>query len=135
MLNTDVSPPRLIDVLADGAITELEPVFAPRTRFRSPYADYGGREDVIHLVGQIRQVLGDVRTVRQLADGEATMTAFEARVGDETVQGVLVEERDDDGRLADAMLTVRPYAGLRASMRAMQELMDASPLPSRRHQA
>ncbi len=35
------------------------------------------------------------------------------------------EEHDDAGRLVDAMLTLRPYAGLRAAMRAMDELMAA----------
>ena len=48
---------------------------------------------------------------------------FDARVPGEDVQGVLYEEHDDAGRLVDAMLTLRPYAGLRAAMRAMQELM------------
>jgi hypothetical protein len=131
---SDASPPRLIDVFADESITDVEPVLASRARLRSPYADYTGREDVVHLVGQIRQVLEDLRVVRQLADAETTMSAFEASVGAEAVQGVLVEQRDDDGRLADAMLTVRPYAGLRAAMRAMQGLMEGSPLPSRRDQ-
>ncbi|HYH89474.1 MAG TPA: hypothetical protein VEX67_09580 [Solirubrobacteraceae bacterium] len=51
------------------------------------------------------------------------MTMFDARVPGERVQGVLYEEHDDAGRLIDAMLTLRPYAGLRAAMRAMQELM------------
>jgi hypothetical protein len=48
------------------------------------------------------------------------------------VQGVLCEEHDDQRRVIDAMLVVRPYAGLRVAMRAMGELMEASPLPSAR---
>jgi hypothetical protein len=60
------------------------------------------------------------------------MTRFAARVvSGEEVQGVLVEQHDDAGRLVEAMLTLRPYAGLRASMRAMQPLLEASPLPGR----
>jgi hypothetical protein len=49
---------------------------------------------------------------------------------DGDVQGVLVEQDDETGALVDAMLTIRPYAGLRASMQAMQALMEDSPLPS-----
>jgi hypothetical protein len=128
---SNASRTRLVDALADRSI-DIAAMLAQHTRFRSPYADYRGREDVVHLVDQIRHVLGDLHRHRQLADARTTMTAFEARVGDEAVQGVLVEERDDDGRIADAMLTVRPYAGLRAAMRAMQALMEESPLPSRR---
>jgi hypothetical protein len=51
---------------------------------------------------------------------------------DEDVQGVLCEERGDECRVIDAMLTIRPYAGLRTAMRAMGGLMEASPLPSAR---
>jgi hypothetical protein len=120
----------LIDLLTDRSIDGADALFAEQTRFRSPYADYRGREDVVHLVGHIRRVLADARTVRQFRDAHTTISVFEARVGDHEVQGVLVEERDDAGRLADTMLTLRPYAGLRAAMGAMQALLDESPLPS-----
>ena len=121
----------LIDLLTDSSIDGPDALFAEQTRFRSPFADYRGREDVVHLVGHIRRVLTDARTVRQFGDADTTVSVFEARVGEHEVQGVLVEERDDVGRLADVMLTVRPYAGLRAAMGAMQALLDESPLPSR----
>ena len=121
----------LIDLLTGGSIDDADALFAEQTRFRSPYADYRGRADVVHLVGHIRRVLTDARTVRQFGDADTTVSVFEARVRDQEVQGVLVEERDGAGRLADAMLTVRPYAGLRAAMGAMQALLDESPLPSR----
>jgi hypothetical protein len=120
----------LIDLLTDPSIDDADALFAEQARFRSPFADYRGREDVVHLVGHIRRVLADARTVRQFGDAGTTVSVFEARVGEHDVQGVLVEQRDDAGRLADAMLTVRPYAGLRAAMRAMRALLDESPLPS-----
>ena len=121
----------LIDLLTDNSIADADGLFAEQTRFRSPFADYRGRGDVVHLVGHIRRVLADARTVRQFGDADTTVSVFEARVGEHEVQGVLVEERDAAGRLADTMLTVRPYAGLRAAMGAMQVLLDESPLPSR----
>ena len=121
----------LIDLLTDNSIADADGLFAEQTRFRSPFADYRGREDVVHLVGHIRRVLTDARTVRQFGDADTTVSVFEARVGEHEVQGVLIEERDAAGRVADTMLTVRPYAGLRAAMGAMQVLLDESPLPSR----
>lgn len=121
----------LIDVLADPSAAPADALHEG-VRFRSPYADYAGRADVAHLVGLIRQALVDLRTVRRLGSGPDTMTQFEARVvTGEEVQGVLVE-RHEDGELVEAMLTLRPYAGLRASMRAMQPLLEASPLPGHR---
>jgi hypothetical protein len=100
-------------------------------RFRSPFADYAGRADVGHLLGLVRQVLVELRPTLQLGERGQTLTMFEARVAGGDVQGVLHERRDASGRLVDAMLTVRPYAGLRAAMRAMEELMAGAPLPSR----
>jgi DNA-binding HxlR family transcriptional regulator len=75
-----------------------------------------GRADVAHLVGLIREVLVQVTSVHRLHEDAITMSLFEARVADSEVQGVLVEQHDDTGRLADAMLTIRPYDGLRASI-------------------
>jgi hypothetical protein len=125
---------RLIDLLKTPAIGDAESLFAPQTRFRSPFTDYTRREDVVHLLGQICQVLTDVQVTSELHGADTTMSAFDARVAGEEVQGVLVEHRDGGGRLTDAMLTLRPYSGLRASMRAMQALMEESPLPSHRDQ-
>ena len=119
----------LIDALTTA---DRDAPLASAVRFRSPFADYHGRDDVAHLVQLIRDVLGDVRVGRRLQGGADTMSVFEAQVADTTVQGVLVETRDDEGAVADAMLTIRPYAGLRTAMAAMLEQLDADPLPSRR---
>ena len=126
----DPTSRRLIDALADPASPGVTDLVDDRVRFRSPFADYVGRGDVAHLVGLIREVLVDLRPARQLDEGTTTMSVFDARVADGDVQGVLCEERDEEGLLIDAMLTIRPYAGLRAAMRAMQALLEAAPLPS-----
>jgi hypothetical protein len=122
----------LIDVLRDPELAGLDELLDDEVRFRSPYADYAGRADVRHLFGLIRQVLVELAPTLQLSGPAQTLTMFDARVAGEAVQGVLHEERDGAGRVVDAMLMLRPYAGLRAAMRAMQELMDDAPLPSAR---
>lgn len=123
---------RLIDAFADPSSAGVEQTFDDDIRFRSPFADYAGRADVAHLVALIRNVLVKVEPVRQLHEQEVTISLFEARVAEEDVQGFLFEERDANGRLVDVMLTIRPYGGLRASMKAMQARMEAAPLPSAR---
>jgi hypothetical protein len=62
-----------------------------------------GRADVAHLVGPIREVLVQVTPVHRLYEDAITMRLFEAHVADSEVQGVLVEQHDDTGRLADAV--------------------------------
>jgi hypothetical protein len=123
---------RLIDVLADSSSVGVEKTFGDEVRFRSPYADYAGRADVAHLVGLIRGVLIDVEPVHRLHERATTISLFEARVAEENVQGLLFEQHDDAGRLIDATLTIRPYTGLRAAMKAMQARLEDAPLPSAR---
>jgi hypothetical protein len=120
----------LFAALADPSSAGVDPALATEVRFRSPYADYAGPADVGHLVGLIRGVLTDVQAVERLHDEAAAVSLFEARVADEEVQGMLFERHDDAGRLVDAMLTIRPYSGLRAAMKAMAARMEAAPLPS-----
>jgi hypothetical protein len=110
----------------------LDAALRPDVRFRSPFTDYHGAADVAHLLGLIGRVLTGVEVERRVVDGSAALTVFRARVADAAVDGVLVEQRDDDGLLADAMLLLRPYAGLRAAMDAMRALLDAEPLPGGR---
>ena len=123
---------RLIDVLADASAVGVEQTLDDDVRFRSPFADYAGSADVAHLVGLIREVLVDVAPVRRLHEQDATISLFEAHVAGEEVQGLLFEQSGADGRLVDVMLTIRPYSGLRAAMKAMQLRMEAAPLPSAR---
>lgn len=124
------SPPSLMDVLRRDGRPAPEGHLRDDVRFHSPYADYHGRADVAHLIGLIAQVLTDVEATRRVIDGSCTLTVLHARVGRLPVQGVLCEEHDQGGRLADAMLLLRPYGGLRAAMDHMRALLADAPLPS-----
>jgi len=80
----------------------------------------------------IGSVVSGVRTTRTLVDGRSTTTFLTTAVGEQTLQGVLDEQRDDDGRVTDAMLLLRPYPALRAAIGAMQARLADDPLPSAR---
>ena len=75
-------------------------------------------------------MLVDVEPVQHLNDQTTTISLFQGRVEEEIVQGMLFERHDDAGRLVDAMLTIRPYSGLRAAFKAMQARLEDAPLPS-----
>ena len=75
-------------------------------------------------------MLIDIEPMHRLHDQATTISLFEARVAAHSVQGLLFEQHDDAGQLVDATLTIRPYAGLRAAMNAMQVRLAAAPLPS-----
>jgi hypothetical protein len=123
---------RLIDAFADPSINGVQKILGDKVRFRSPYTDYTGRAKVAHLVGLVRGVLIDVDVVHTLHEHPTTISLFDAYVAEEAVQCLLFEEHNDAGLVIDAMLTIRPYAGLRAAMKTMQIRMEDAPLPDER---
>ncbi|MEJ7635930.1 nuclear transport factor 2 family protein [Aeromicrobium sp.] len=131
------SPRWLIDVLLRPDLAGLEELLSEGVRFRSPYAEYEGRDDVGHLVRLIAQALSHLRVVG--IDGADTppmghserTTRMTAKVGDHELQGVLCEDLDAAGRLAEATLMLRPYVALGFALSAMSDLLAESPLPSR----
>jgi len=83
--------------------------------FNSPVTTYRGREQVVDLLALIGTVLDDVE-----ATGEVeTVTFVKGHMDGEELDGVLVEIRDDDGRIAEITLLLRPLATLQAAVRRM----------------
>jgi hypothetical protein len=102
-----------------SAIDEL---FRDDVRFRSPvvYAPYEGREAVGVVLGAAVEVFEDFRYTDQVETGATAVLVFEARVGDRELNGVDILRFDDDGRIEEMMVMVRPMSGINALAEAMQ---------------
>ncbi|WP_409060425.1 hypothetical protein [Streptomyces sp. SYP-A7185] len=140
------------DVLAPGAPERTRLLLAPDVVFHSPVADYGGRDDVAHLLPKIGQCLAGLEPLREFTGADAGgrageqkqgqeqgqgreqhgVTTFTARVGEESAYGVLEQILDGEGRLAEATLLIRPLHVLKAAVSRMGDALSADPLPSRR---
>jgi SnoaL-like domain len=105
-----------------SAIDEL---FAEGVRFRSPvvYAPYEGREAIAMLLGAVAQVFEDFRYTDQVETGDTAVLVFEAKVGNRDVNGVDILHFDDDDRIAEMMVMVRPMSGVQALADAMQRAL------------
>jgi hypothetical protein len=106
-----------------SAIDEL---FAESVSFRSPvvFKPYEGREAVAGLLGAVVQVFEDFRYTDQTeTDGTATL-AFSARVGDRELDGIDLLRFDDDGRVKEMAVYVRPMSGVNALAAAMAEKLE-----------
>ena len=132
----------LIDAPHAPDVAGLDAALRADVRFHSPCTDYEGRAVVAHLLRIIAQVLHDVRADERDAPAagenraapdstDTRMTRFTAAVRGAPAQGVLCEDFDASGKLAEAVLFVRPYRELRTSIRMMRELLDEAPLPDR----
>lgn len=106
-----------------SAIDEL---FTEDVSFRSPvvFKPYEGREAVAGLLGAVVQVFEDFRYTDQTeTDGTATL-AFSARVGDRELDGIDLLRFDDDGRVREMAVYIRPMSGVNALAAAMAEKLE-----------
>jgi uncharacterized protein len=102
----------------DAAIAQL----ADGVVFRSPavHRPSEGRDATARVLRAVSQVFEDFRYVDVLDAGDRAGLVFEARVGDRALQGWDYLRFDDDGRIVDFTVMIRPLSGLLAVVEAMQ---------------
>jgi hypothetical protein len=117
-------------MLSDAFMTAVEAmdrsavpdVLAEDVVFRSPvvFKPYEGREAVATvLVEGAMNVFEDFRYTDRFESGDAAALVFEARVADRELQGLDLLRFDDEGRVRELTVMVRPMSGLVALGEAM----------------
>jgi hypothetical protein len=106
----------------------IEELFSDQVSFRSPvvFKPYEGREVIEVLLGAVAQVFEEFRYTDQVETGDTAVLVFEARVGDRELNGVDILRFDDDGRIAELMVMVRPMSAMNALAEAMQAKLAAA---------
>jgi SnoaL-like domain len=100
----------LTDALADDVV------------FRSPvvFKAYEGKPLVAAILTEgAMKVFEDFRYVERFEDGDAAALIFKARVGDREVDGLDLLRFDENGKVAELLVMVRPMSGLNALSEAM----------------
>jgi hypothetical protein len=101
---------------------------APSVAFRSPvvFKPYDGREAVGVLLHAVGRVLGpQLKYQWQVHDGDREVLCFASRVGDRDVEGVDLLRYDEDGRVAELVVMMRPLSALNALRDAMAAELQA----------
>jgi hypothetical protein len=80
--------------------------------FYSPVTVYRGRDQVVHLLALIGTVLEDVTVTREVE----TVTFITGRSEGDELNGVLVAVEDDEGRIVEVMVLLRPLAALQKAV-------------------
>jgi hypothetical protein len=98
--------------------------------FRSPvvFKPYQGRPAVGALLAAVSQVFEDFRYLREIGAPDARDHAlvFQARVGDKQVEGCDFLHLDEDGRVDELVVMVRPMSGMLALAEAMKQQLAAA---------
>lgn len=108
----------------DRAVDQL----ARDVTFRSPavHTPYEGRLATATILRAVATVFEDFRYVDAFDEGDRAILHFEARVGDRDLEGIDLLRFDDEGRISDFTVMIRPLSGLQAVAASMQALLEAS---------
>ncbi|GHA35824.1 membrane protein [Streptomyces tauricus] len=107
----------VVDLLSEDVVFTSPVVFKP----------YAGKAITSAILGAVIQVLEDFHYVREVADpgGRDLVLVFEARVGDRALQGCDILHFDEEGRIDDLTVMVRPLSAAQALQAAMAARFDA----------
>jgi hypothetical protein len=119
-----VSTPTLVEALRGGDRAALEGLLAHDVVFHSPVRTYEGRAVVLHLLATIAGVLDDIEPARVVSGARETVTFATARVGDAAADAVVDERFDDEGRVAELTLMLRPLDVLLSAVERMGRALD-----------
>src|SRR3954463_11630687 len=99
----------MVDALADSVVFNSPVAFRP----------FHGREVVGKVLGAVMETFEDFRYTDELEGTTAHALVFSARVGEKELQGIDLLRFDDDGRIRDFTVLVRPLSGTIALAEAM----------------
>jgi SnoaL-like domain len=105
----------LLAAIAGRDRDALVELLAEDVVFHSPVQTYRGRPQAVHLLVTAGGVLEGVNVTREL-DG---VTFFTAQVEEHPVDGMLDQHADDEGRVREITLMLRPLAQLQAAVARM----------------
>ena len=106
------------EMVAKGDLGDLRSIVHPDATFRSPVAfkPYKSAEAVVLALSTVLNVFADFAYHRQATtdDGLNVVLEFSARVGDKAVKGIDFVRFDEDGRIVDFEVMMRPLNGVQA---------------------
>ena len=109
----------------------MSEVLAPEVVFRSPavFRPYEGREATMVVLEAVSNVFEDFR-YRAAYEGESgEVLHFSARVGDRELDGIDMLRFDDEGRVRELTVMIRPLSGLTALVEAMGRELERLGVP------
>ena len=105
-------------MLATDNLKALPELLAPEAVFRSPMAHtpYPGAPVVSIILNTVFTVFEDFQYHRELAsaDGHSVVLEFSARVGDKQLKGIDLIRFNEEGKIIEFEVMVRPLSGLQA---------------------
>lgn len=115
----------LIDPLRAADRAAIAGLLSDDVAFHSPVTDYQGRDQVVNLLATIGTVIDDIRVRRELVQGREIATFVEGEVDGRAIEGVLDQRLDEQGKVSEITLLLRPLEALLAGVKRMGAALGA----------
>jgi hypothetical protein len=118
------------EFVTDPQVHILDEILADNVKFHSPFVwkPKLGKEATITILMTVVEVFDDFGYVREIVAGKQWALEFEAKIGELDLRGVDLFELNDEGKIVDLEVMVRPANGLQAlGLEMAKQLMQQSP--------
>jgi hypothetical protein len=85
------------------------------------FRGFEGREVVSQVLTHVAATLEDLTYTDELVEGDTVCLRFQARVGDRELEGIDFLELDEDGRVAELTVFMRPLSAITAFNERMSQ--------------
>jgi len=90
------------------------------------FRGFEGREIVSQVLTHVAATLEDLTYTDELVAGNTVCLRFKAQVGDRELEGIDFLELDDDGRVAELTVFMRPLSAITAFNEQMKARLEAA---------
>jgi len=114
-------------IIAEKDVAALSAIVHPDAVFRSPmvYKPYHGRDTLVFVLSQVIEIFEDFTYHREMMseDGRSAFLEFTTNVGDKSLKGLDLITFDEDGKITEFEVLIRPMSGLMALAEQMGKRM------------
>jgi hypothetical protein len=111
----------ILEAIGRRDATALRELLADEVVFNSPVRSYRDRDQVVNLLVTVGELLGEVTVLRRVEAAGERITFVKV----DELDGALDERLDDDGRISELTLLLRPLGELLRAAKAMGQLLAA----------
>lgn len=90
------------------------------------FRGFEGRETVIAVLTHVAATLEDLTYIDELTEGDSVCLRFKAKVGDRELEGIDFLELDEEGRVRELTVFMRPFSALTSFNERMAARLGAS---------
>jgi hypothetical protein len=90
------------------------------------FRGFEGRDTVVTVLSHVVATLENFSYTDELAEGDTVVLRFKATVGDRELEGIDFLELDEEGRVRELTVFMRPFSALTAFNEQMKARLEAS---------